>query len=54
VSFQQQLKSATPERKAAIMRALEPHLRRLAEDKHGNFLVQRASEWSSVRLARRG
>ncbi|CAO1624655.1 unnamed protein product [Sympodiomycopsis kandeliae] len=42
IILQQQLKSGTADRQAAILRALAPHLAVLSEDKHGNFLVQRA------------
>lgn len=42
IILQQQLKSGTPDRQASILRALAPHLSVLSEDKHGNFLVQRA------------
>lgn len=42
ITLQQQLKTASPARKAAIVRAIEPHILKLADDKHGNFLVQRA------------
>lgn len=42
IILQQQLKSGTADRQGAILRALAPHLAVLSEDKHGNFLVQRA------------
>lgn len=42
ISLQQQLKTAPAARKAAIIAALEPHVFKLSDDKHGNFLVQRA------------
>ncbi|KAK0530844.1 meiotic PUF protein 1 [Tilletia horrida] len=42
IVLQQQLKSATPERKQAIVNAIAPHSLKLAFDKHGNFLLQRA------------
>lgn len=42
IILQQQLKSGNAERQAAIISAIRPHLLTLSEDKHGNFLVQRA------------
>lgn len=47
IAMQQQLKSGTDARKAAIIEAILPHVLRLSDDKHGNFLVQRAglSRW---------
>ncbi|PWN20569.1 ARM repeat-containing protein [Microstroma glucosiphilum] len=42
IILQQQLKSGSAERQTAIIRAIAPHLLVLSEDKHGNFLVQRA------------
>ncbi|KAK0544527.1 meiotic PUF protein 1 [Tilletia horrida] len=42
IVLQQQLKSASPERKQAIVNAIAPHAVQLAFDKHGNFLLQRA------------
>ena len=44
ITLQQQLKTGTPARKAAIIEGMSSHVVRLSEDKHGNFLVQRASE----------
>lgn len=44
IALQQQLKTSSPARKAAIIDAIASHMVRLSEDKHGNFLVQRASE----------
>ncbi|PWN44127.1 ARM repeat-containing protein [Ceraceosorus guamensis] len=42
IQLQQQLKSASAERKAAIISCVKPFALKLSEDKHGNFLVQRA------------
>ncbi|KDN52708.1 ARM repeat-containing protein [Tilletiaria anomala UBC 951] len=42
IFLQQQLKNCTDERKKAIVKAMKPVLIALCEDKHGNFLVQRA------------
>ncbi|KAE8233706.1 hypothetical protein CF326_g1257 [Tilletia indica] len=42
IVLQQQLKTAGPERKQAIVNAIAPHALQLAFDKHGNFLLQRA------------
>lgn len=44
IALQQQLKSGSTARKAAIVQAISPHILRLSDDKHGNFLVQRAGE----------
>jgi hypothetical protein len=41
ITLQQQLKTGTPSRKEAIIQAMGPHILRLSDDKHGNFLVQR-------------
>lgn len=42
IALQQQLKHGAPTRKTAIIQAITPHILRLSDDKHGNFLVQRA------------
>lgn len=42
IALQQQLKSGQVDLQQSILRALEPHLLQLCEDKHGNFLIQRA------------
>lgn len=42
IILQQHLKSNNPEKQATVIRAIRPHVMTFAEDKHGNFLVQRA------------
>lgn len=42
ILLQQQLKSGNSELQASIIAAMLPHILTLCEDKHGNFLVQRA------------
>ena len=42
IALQQQLKAGSYEVQQSIIRAIEPHILALCEDKHGNFLVQRA------------
>ncbi|UZJ57212.1 hypothetical protein CBS101457_006532 [Exobasidium rhododendri] len=41
IILQQQLKTGTSARKMAIIQAMGPHVLRLSDDKHGNFLIQR-------------
>ena len=42
ITLQQQLKSDSLERQQSIVEAMRPQLVELCQDKHGNFLVQRA------------
>lgn len=44
IALQQHLKTGSPELKSSIIRAVQQRLLALAQDRHGNFLVQRASE----------
>lgn len=48
IAMQQQLKAGTPARKTAIVEALTPYVLRLSNDKHGNFLIQRACRYTLV------
>lgn len=48
ITLQQLLKTGTNARKTEIIQAMTPHILRLSDDKHGNFLVQRAGESGEI------